>query len=376
MSRIIARASAILYALVVMGANPAVAQRGPAQVTTDLVEMRAVQETVAVFAEVVPRQQSSVATRVGGVVQDVLVQVGDRIPAGAPLAMLDTQLLEIEKAQAEADVAVARAGLGVAEAQLRAARQAYERAQALRQRNAIAEGQLEDREGAFSVARSAADQARARIQAAEVALARVDYSLTNATIRAPFAGTVLSVATDPGEFIGTGAEVARLLNTTQFEVEAFVPSRFVAGLSTGQDVSGATENGEALSLQIRAILPTESTTTRTRPVRFGGANGAAAAIGQSVTLNIPVSAPRDALTVPKDALVQGAGGWTVYVHRDGKAVPATVQIGTPMADRFEVVSGLADGDEVVIRGNERLRPMQDIAPRLVGTAPAGRPTTN
>ncbi|MEL6584398.1 MAG: efflux RND transporter periplasmic adaptor subunit [Pseudomonadota bacterium] len=350
-------------------ALPAFAQRGPAQVLTDTVDVRAVQETVAVFAEVVAGQESAVAARVPGVVSEVLVQVGDLLEEGAPLARLDTQLLEIEKAQAEADLEIARAGLTVANAQLTAARQAFERASALRQRSAISEGQLEDREAAFAVARGALSQARAREQAAQVAISRVQYSLDNATIMAPFAGTVLSVATDPGEFISTGSEVARLLDTGTLEVQASVPARFIPALTAGMDVSGTSDAGADVSLMVRAILPTESSATRTRPVRFSGANGAAVAVGQSLTLDLPVSAPREALTVPKDALVQSPGGWTVYVHREGKAVPATVTIGTPMRDRFEVLTGLTAGDEVVVRGNERLRPMQDIAPTLVSSAP-------
>jgi multidrug efflux pump subunit AcrA (membrane-fusion protein) len=70
--------------------------------------------------------------------------------------------------------------------------------------------------------------------------------------------------------------------------------------------------------------------------------------------------------VPKDALVQGRGGWTVFVAQDGKAEPRTVQIGVALGERFEVLDGLRDGDMVVTRGNERLRPGQEIAPMDAG----------
>jgi multidrug efflux pump subunit AcrA (membrane-fusion protein) len=79
-----------------------------------------------------------------------------------------------------------------------------------------------------------------------------------------------------------------------------------------------------------------------------------------VTLNIPVSAPREVVSVPKDALVQGSGGWMVFVNVEGKAQPRPVDIGAALAGGFEVLSGLAPGEEVVVRGNERLRPGQDI----------------
>ena len=95
----------------------------------------------------------------------------------------------------------------------------------------------------------------------------------------------------------------------------------------------------------------------------------ALAIGQSITVSIPISAPRDVVSVPKDALVQARGGWTVFVNADGKAQPRPVEIGVALGDRFEVLNGLEEGDVVVVRGNERLRPGQDIAP--MGGAPQG-----
>ena len=122
-------------------------------------------------------------------------------------------------------------------------------------------------------------------------------------------------------------------------------------------------------LELRVLLPVEDTATRTRPVRFVSAQLAemdALAIGQSITVNIPVSQPREVLSVPKDALVQAQGGWTIFVAADGKAQPRPVEIGVALGDRFEVLDGLAEGDVVVTRGNERLRPGQDIAPMEPG----------
>jgi hypothetical protein len=61
--------------------------------------------------------------------------------------------------------------------------------------------------------------------------------------------------------------------------------------------------------------------------------------------------------------VQSARGWTVYVAQDGVAQPRQVEIGAPVGDRFEALSGLSEGDWTVVRGNERLRPGQEIDPR-------------
>ena len=163
--------------------------------------------------------------------------------------------------------------------------------------------------------------------AARVTLDRADYNLTNSEIVAPFDGTVLSVATEIGQFITTGAEVALLLDDDHLEVEANVPSVYVDAITGESVVQARTDSGASLQLTVRAILPVESSATRTRPVLFEAGGAGASAVGASVTLDLPISAPREVVTVSKDALVQARGGWSVFVNRDGKAVPATVEVG-------------------------------------------------
>ena len=339
------------------------AQGGPAGVTTAIVGTSTMAETVAVFGEVVAGRESAVAARVGGVAQEVPIQVGDFVSEGDVLARLDTELLQIELAQAEAQIAIAQAGISVSEARLDRAEKAFRRAETLRQNSTIAEAQLEERASDFAEARGAQEEAMARIQASRNALEQARYRLDNAVVRAPFDAVILDVSTEVGQFIASGSEVATLIDTSALEIEANVPARYVSALRADQSVTATTDIGDTVTLTLRAILPTEFAATRTRPVRFEIAGSSAAiAVGQTVTLDVPVSAPREVLVVPKDALVQAQGGWSVFVNQDGKAMPRTVEIGAALNNSFEVLSGLAEGDEVVVRGNERLRPGQDIAP--------------
>ncbi|MEO0990173.1 MAG: efflux RND transporter periplasmic adaptor subunit, partial [Pseudomonadota bacterium] len=195
-----------------------------------------------------------------------------------------------------------------------------------------------------------------------------------ATVRAPFGGVILEVTTEIGQFVGAGTQVATMVDVDAMEVEANVPSRFVDALQQGLEVSARGDSGRTLPLVLRAILPTEFSSTRTRPVRFDIADntGGQVAVGQAVTLQVPISAPRDVTVVPKDALVQGrGGGWMVFLNLEGKATPRPVEIGAALEGGFEVLSGLQPGDEVVVRGNERLRPGQDIQPMNAGTPPGG-----
>lgn len=341
----------------------ALAQGQAAGVTVAEVEIREVAETVPVFAEVVTARDGIIAARVSGMVAEVHVLPGAVVEVGAPLATLDTELAEIELAQAKARFAEATAGVETAVARADRLQQALERIERLRGTAAFSQGRFEEAQGEMFQARGQLAEAEARVRTAGAAIEEVRYRIERARILAPFAGAVLSTETNPGEFIASGGPVVRLLDTNALEIEASVPVSVLPGLSPGAEVSAATDGGGNLALRVRAILPVEDVSTRTRAVRFIPVEPDAlrdAAVGQSATVDVPTGPARTALAVPKDALVQARGGWTVFVAEDGTAQPRNVEIGAAMGEWFEVRSGLAEGDMVVIRGNERLRPGQAI----------------
>lgn len=352
----------------VVAAGSALAQGGPATVMTEMVERRSVSETVSVFGQIVATRESDVAMRVAGVVADVQIFVGTQLEAGDVLAVLDRELLELELRSKRAALAEAEAGVEVARAGLTLAERGFARVDGLRGTSAFSQGQYDDRESAVAQARGGLAQAAARLLNAEAAADRAAYDLERAVLRAPFSGTVLDVMVDPGEYVQVGAPVARVVNIDDLEIEANVPAEFVQALTPGMELRGTRADGKPLPLTVRAVLPTEFSATRTRPVRLTGDMsrlGTQVAVGQTLTVDAPREAPRDVLLVPKDAVTQARGVWSVFVHEAGKAVPRDVAIGASFGDRFEVLSGLSAGDEVVVRGNERLMPMQDITAQPV-----------
>ncbi|WP_147126012.1 efflux RND transporter periplasmic adaptor subunit [Shimia ponticola] len=356
-----------LSVMLASAANLSSAQGRPSGVLVETVTTEQIAETISVFGEVVPGRESRVASRLSGVADLVGVETGDRVAEGDILAEINGELLRIQMAQAEANLAVAEASADTAAIAASNAETAYNRAENLRASSVIADAAYEERRSAFAVARGAKSEAEARVAAARIALRRAQYDLDNAVVRAPFDGVVIEVGTELGQFVSQGSEVARLIDTTDMEVEAAVPARFVDALRPESDVAALTDAGGAMTLKLRTALPTEFSSTRTRPVIFDVLSSAQdLAAGQSVTLQVPISEPRDVIAVPKDALTQGRGGWQVFIAQDGVAQPRTVELGQAIGDRLEVLSGLAPGDMVVVRGNERLRPGQSIAPRPAG----------
>ncbi|MEM7696530.1 MAG: efflux RND transporter periplasmic adaptor subunit [Pseudomonadota bacterium] len=355
-----------LIALALISALPtaALAQGRPATVDVDPVAIVAVAETQPLIARFVASDESVVATRVPGIVGEVLVRVGDRVAAGDTLATLDTELLTIERDGAEATLAQAEAGLEVALANESLAEQVLARTQRLRGSAAFSQGRADDL--AKELARGAGEKARAEaaLAVARAAVGTARYRLNNAVIRAPFDGVVLERLASAGDYLTIGGNVARLMDDGSLEIEADAPTEIVSGLTPGTTISVVMDDGGPGLAKVRAVVPSESPSTRTRPVRLTlteSQSEKALASGQSVTVLAPVGAPREALSVAKDALVQQAGGWIVYAATDGRATPRPVTLGVAIADRYEVTGALEPGDLVVIRGNERLRPGQPIA---------------
>lgn len=353
-----------IFALWVLPAPQAVAQGGPALVMVETVETRRIAETAPVFAQIVTARDGSVASRVSGNVEKVHVLAGTRVEAGDPLVQLDDELLEILVVQAEAQAAEAEAGIETARVQVDRTQKAFDRIAALEESSSFSQGRYDEAQADMLEARTELVRAQARLKSSQTLLAENRYQLKNSQITAPFSGVVISVETNPGAYIQAGAPIVRLIDTDAFEVEASVPARYVRYLLPGQTVEASLENGKTVSLEVRAVLPLEDPSTRTRAVRFTGTGLGevdTAAVGQSLTVAVAVGEERDVLAIPKDALVQASDGWRVFVASDGKAEARIVTIGLPLGDRYEVLDGVQEGEEVVVRGNERLRPGQDIS---------------
>ncbi len=369
-----------LSAAVLLTPASLAAQQQAARVLIDTVDMREVRDTQPVIGQLVATRRAGVATRIAGIIETVSFNIGDRVAKDQVLVTLDKSRTVIEHRAAEASVGVAEAGIQVADAKLKLAEQAFERQESLRRSTAFSRSRYDDLKQAAVQSRSERAQAEAQLLAAKSNLARTEYELTHAVIKAPFDGIIIARQAQPGQYVSPGAAVATLLDITNLEVEADVPANIANGLTAGIRVEAVFDGGQHKQVTVRTTIPVENVSTRTRPVRFsaklGDLKAAQVAIGSTVTLQIPVSAPRKVVAVPKDALLQGRrGGWMVFVAANNKAQPRPVELGQAVGNRIEIRSGLEAGELVVVRGNERLRPGQTIEPHPVKAGSSGKAKT-
>ena len=340
-------------------AAPAVAQGSATAVRVDAVHRESMEQTVPVIGRLVARRAGVVATRINGAIERFEVEVGDRLEEGQAIAVLDTESLSARQALAASQLEEARAQVQTRKAALALAQQEDRRIKGLEQSAAFSKARAEDaaQQVAIATAELAESEANLATYGAELRLAEIN--LKNATVVAPYAGVVTERLTEAGAYLQTGEPVVRLVADEALEIEADVPFRRLSGLPIGSILEVALDDGTRHWASVRAVVPQENPQTRTRTVRFVPDFQETArplAAGQSVTVQVPIAEPRDALTVHKDAVIQGANGAIVYVAENGVVRLQPVRLGEAVGSRLEVLGGLQDGEQVVVRGNERLTP--------------------
>ena len=331
--------------------------RPPSAVTLDDVIAEPLAKTVPVIGRLVARQSGVVASQVRGAVVEMRVDVGDRVQRGQVIAVLADGRMKAARDRSAASVARFRGLVAAAEAEYRKKQGEFKRLGSLRKSAAFSRARYEDLQRDVQARRGALDDRRGQLREARAQLRQAEIDLADTAIKAPFPGVVTEKHIDIGTYLNVGARVASILNDTDLEVEAEVPSDRLGELSTGALVALTLDDGSRHRATVRAVVPTENVRTRTRPVRFTpnfGKTRMQLAADQSVTVLIPIGSGREVATVHKDAVVRGGADAFVFVVKDNLARRVKVRLGDGMGSRFVVLDGVKPGQKVVVRGNETL----------------------
>jgi RND family efflux transporter MFP subunit len=362
------------------GLMPTIAQEKKATpVKVDAVRMSPYTQTIPLIGRFVARQQGDVATRVSGAVAKINVEVGDRVSKGDIIASLIDDRLQWQRSLQRAEVSNSTARVETSKARLTLLQKELKRISSLKKSPAFSQARLDDKEQQILVASSELVEAEANLRKARATLNLTDIDYKDAKIRAPFDGVVSQKHTSAGSYLNVGTKVVTLIDDRTLEIEADVPSSRILGLQSGTEVAGIFGQDAAVMTTVRAIVPEENPQTRTRAVRFSpilpdGQEGLAA--NQSITLYLPHGAKKNVLSVHKDAILNRRGMKLVIVPTNGQVAFRPVTLGDAVGNRFVVLKGLKEGEVVVTRGNERLRPKQVISYDGQPNAEAGAKTKN
>lgn len=305
----------------------------PVLVPVETVSAGPASRVLAVNGRVTPAQQVEISSTVNGRIASVAVSEGDEVAEGAPLLVIDDT-------QQRAAVAQAQSQLDAAQARKTQADMDYERAKGLG--DSISQKALDD-------ARFAVDSAQKEVDRLVALLEQGQSLLGEFTVRAPFSGTVLSRAADPGQVVSSSTTLFLFAELGTLHGEASVDEVYASEIRRGLPVK-ARPAGHTTMLdgEVIYVSPRVDASTGGRLVRVAlpQAGELKLPVGLTVTLNIIVEERADAMTLPRAALIAGDVP-AVYVLEGGKAVRRDVQYVDWPSDRLIVTSGLAAGDVLI-----------------------------
>jgi RND family efflux transporter MFP subunit len=321
---------------------------------------------------VTPRRRATIAAKITGRVNEVFAEEGMRVEPGQILATLDDSDARARLSSARADREATAATLADLRVNLANAERDRRRMEELWKEGGVSE-QVADQ------ARTTADSLRARIalaeeqvRAAEARTSVAQQDLDNTIIRAPFAGIVVSKDAQRGEMVSptsagggfTRTGIATIVDMNSLEIEVDVNESYIARVKPGQAVTAALDAYPdwKIPAKVRTVIPTADRQKATVKVRVAfdrldprilpDMGVKVAFLGEEPSTRV-TGATR--VVVPRTAVREEGGIQVVFVYRDGRVERRAVRLGQARGNDQEVVAGLSDGEQIVVKGLEGLR---------------------
>jgi membrane fusion protein (multidrug efflux system) len=321
----------------VPGAGPAAAGMGgggrdagpPVAVVTALVRSENVTRELKAIGTVRANESIEVTSKSSNIVTAVRFRDGQAVTRGQ-------LLVELDSAQARADLAEANAALAESTSQ-------FSRSRGLRETNVLSETQFEQLEATMKANQARVDAAEARV--------------ADTAIRAPFAGRVGLRRVSVGGLVNPGTVITTLDDTSVVKVDFGVPENLIGSLREGLTLTARSTAyadrefpGSVLSVDSRVDATTRSVTVRALVDNPGGL------LKPGMFVNVLLAKDtREALVIPEQALVPEQSRQFVFVVVDGRVAKREVQIGRREPGTVEIVAGLEAGERIVTEGTQKVR---------------------
>jgi len=282
-----------------------------------------------------PYRLVSVSAEVDGRIEQIHVKEGQPCRQGQLLVGLNTDILQSEfdqaRAQAEFD------------------RREYERVWQLVPTGAVTQMEL--------------DLARTKLSAGEAYLRLAQARLQRAEISAPISGIIDSVPVEIGEYVQVGGQVAKIVEVDRVKVVVDGPEKDVGLLKLGAEGEILTDSAGTGSCRgtITYISALADERTRTSRIELTVDNpDHLIRTGQIVRAHLTRRLLTDVIMIPLEAVIPLENGAEVYVVEDGLAQPRHVELGLFKGYDVQVVSGLQQGDRLIVSGHRFVGPGQTV----------------
>ena len=332
----------------------------PEPMTVDVAAVKAVagtiESTLELSGNLVPRARVGLKPRVPGAIERMLVDIGQSLREGQPVATIDRREIDAQADAMAASVNVAKAGLESAEAALANAELELERSRTLFEKGALPRQRLDAAETANKAALAQRELARASQAQADAALRRAREVQRDTTLVSPVAGHVVERNYDPGAIPGD-LPVVVVADIRQLKLEAGV-SEFEAGrLKRGLPavVAVQAKPGQTFTGELAAIVPEVDERNRhfRIEVRVANADGALLS-GMYATARLVLTRAEQVLTLPREAVATRDGKRLVLKVDGDKVSSVVVTEGLNDGRLVQILSGISAGDQVISDARRQL----------------------
>ncbi|MCL4851721.1 MAG: efflux RND transporter periplasmic adaptor subunit [Bryobacteraceae bacterium] len=352
------------------------ASTAPETLTVQVAEARPreVERSIFVTGSLHPDETVTVSAEVPGRVSKLYFDFGQNVQQGQVVAELDKQELTIglERSRAALAQALARIGLdpnqaGVtpkdtpairqARAQFEEARFRYENARRLVKTGDISQERFTELEKSFSAREAALQASRdelqtqlANVQALRAEVRLAEKRLGDATVRAPFSGTVSERLVAPGQYIKENTPILTIVRTNPLRLRVDVPESAAGSVRPGTTLKFTTDAvpGAEFQAVVREMNPALDPKSRslTAEARMAGADSRLKP-GMFVQVRLVTDRNEAIVTVPKQAIHNVAGLSKVFVIRDGTVIEHKISPGIDFGDWVEIPAGTIQAGEKV-----------------------------
>ncbi len=337
-----------------------------------------------------PYQEVDVHAKVAGYIRNIYVDVGDKVKQGQTLAVLEVP--ELSAQLLGADATIRRAQDSIRRAQSEEARAQYAHAAAhfayirLKQASDARPGLIAEQELDDSLAKDKESEAQVDSAHAEFAEAQSGLSVAQAErqrlsaleayshITAPFAGVVTKRYADTGALIQAGTSsstqtlpVVRLAEWSRLRLVLPVPESAVPQIHLGSQVKvRVAALNRTFDGKVARFADALDQQTRTMDTEIDVENPDGTLVdGMYAETNLVLNR-KDALSVPIQAVQRNESGATVLVvNSNGRVEERAVTLGDEANDRVEIVSGLGEGERVIVGNHGQFKPGQIVEPKII-----------
>lgn len=340
-----------------------------------------IENSVTINGRVSADQEVSVIPKAMGTVVSLDVRLGDQVQEGDTLFVIEQTDMNLSVSQAANGVDMARKSVAQAENGLNSARINFElnkekienaqlnleRTRQLYEEGAVSKSQLEQAELSASQlnldalqaqvnqAQISYQQAQDQLQQAQISYQQAQSGLSNTVVTSPMTGLVSALNVKEGQIAASGQPAATIVNTDTVYIRINVVENVVNSLMEGQKVQisvPAAFEGY-IDSEIDFVGPSADPMSKLYEVRVYVDNtqyGIRSGMTGSVKLNL--EREEGVIVVPSSAVIDRDDKLVVYVVQEDKAVEKEVQTGLDTGEMVHIVSGLSEGDQVIVQGQQ------------------------